>query len=72
MHVFVNSGMCEIWPQIKRCAPVAKKEVLYVFPFGLVAWLCGTVFIDRKNSTQSRTQISSSAESLHKNKVSDF
>jgi len=35
----------------------------------LVAWLCGTVFIDRANSTKSRTQISTSAESLKKNRT---
>jgi len=57
-------GMYEIWPMVKRGVPVSKKEILYVFPFGLVAWLCGTVFIDRSNSTQSRTQITQSAEAL--------
>jgi len=62
-------GLYEIWPLIKRCAVVSKKEVLYVFPFGLVAWLCGAVFIDRANSSKSKTQISETAETLKKDRT---
>jgi len=66
---FYILGMAEIWLTMKRCAAVAKKEILYVFPFGLAAWLCGTVFIDRKKGTDSRVKMSMTAEAIRTNKV---
>jgi lysophosphatidate acyltransferase len=60
-------GMAEIWKHVGKCAVVAKREILYVFPFGLGAWLCGTVFIDRSDSTGARNQISTTGEALRAN-----
>jgi len=42
---------------------------MYVFPFGLASWLCGTVFIDRNNTADSRTKISATAEEIRTNKT---
>ena len=61
--------MAEIWGLMKRCAAVAKKEILYVFPFGGVAWLCGTVFIDRASGPESRVKMSMTAEAIRENRV---
>src|SRR2546428_317779 len=54
---------------MNKCACIAKKEVLYVFPFGLFAWLCGTIFINRRDSRQSQMTISTSAEKIREEKV---
>jgi lysophosphatidate acyltransferase len=54
---------------MKRCACVAKRAIMYVFPFGLASWLCGTVFIDRSNAADSRTKISATAEEITTNKT---
>jgi len=44
-------AMFEIWPILKKAAPIAKKSILYLGPFGLGCWLIGTVFIDRTSKT---------------------
>jgi len=44
-------AMFEIWPILKKAAPVAKKSLMYAGPFGLGCWLIGTVFIDRSSKT---------------------
>jgi len=43
-------ALFEIWPHLKKAAPVAKKSIFYT-PFGICAWLIGTVFIDRRSVT---------------------
>ncbi|XP_014259114.1 1-acyl-sn-glycerol-3-phosphate acyltransferase alpha [Cimex lectularius] len=62
-------GMFELWPVMKKCTVVAKKELLYAGPFGLAAWLCGLVFIDRLNSEASRQAINNSINQLKENKI---
>jgi len=42
-------GMFNIWEVMGKCTVVAKKELIYVPPFGPVAWLAGLVYIDRGN-----------------------
>jgi len=44
-------AVMEIWPILQNAAPVAKKELKYVGPFGLACWLVGVCFIDRKSKT---------------------
>lgn len=63
-------GMFEIWPVMGKCTVVAKKELFYAWPFGLAAWLCGLIFIDRLNSVSSRQTINNSMDQLKKDKVS--
>ncbi|ODM95548.1 1-acyl-sn-glycerol-3-phosphate acyltransferase alpha [Orchesella cincta] len=62
-------AIVELWPTMYKCACIAKKEILYVFPFGLMCWLCGTIFIDRKNPGQSQMKMSTSAEQIIANKT---
>uniref|UniRef100_A0A1B6IBR7 1-acyl-sn-glycerol-3-phosphate acyltransferase n=1 Tax=Homalodisca liturata TaxID=320908 RepID=A0A1B6IBR7_9HEMI len=62
-------GMFELWPVMRKCTVVAKKELFYAWPFGLAAWLCGLIFIDRLNSETSRQAINSSIDQLKKDKV---
>ncbi|NWX40863.1 PLCA acyltransferase, partial [Steatornis caripensis] len=56
--------MMEILPS--RCVPIAKKEILYMGPFGLACWLSGLVFIDRKKREESITTLTELAHSLRK------
>jgi lysophosphatidate acyltransferase len=47
-------GMMKLWPEhIRYCTILAKKELIWVLPFGLTAWLAGVEFIDRKNRERS-------------------
>ncbi|XP_045761578.1 1-acyl-sn-glycerol-3-phosphate acyltransferase alpha-like [Maniola jurtina] len=62
-------GMFNIWDVIGKLAPVAKKEIFYVWPMGLVAYLAGVVFIDRKNSKDAYETLKSTSEVMVKNKT---
>ncbi|KAK0097988.1 hypothetical protein PV326_012009 [Microctonus aethiopoides] len=50
-------GMFNIWHAMGDVAAVAKKTLLWVVPFGPVAWLAGTIFIDRNNSKESMRKL---------------
>lgn len=65
-------GMFEMWPIMDKCTVVAKKEIFYAWPFGLAAWLCGLIFIDRMNSEKARSAINSASEYIKKNKVTSL
>ncbi|CAM9127675.1 unnamed protein product, partial [Lampetra fluviatilis] len=45
-------GLMECLPE--RCAPIAKRELLFVGPFGAIAWLCGVFFIDRQRTQHAK------------------
>lgn len=62
-------GMFDLWPVMDKCTIVAKKELFYAWPFGLGAWLCGLIFIDRMNSEKARSVLNVAAEQLKKEKV---
>ncbi|XP_039288067.1 1-acyl-sn-glycerol-3-phosphate acyltransferase alpha isoform X1 [Nilaparvata lugens] len=62
-------GMFELWPVMQKCTVVAKKELFYAWPFGIAAWLCGLIFIDRLNSESAKTAINCSIEQLKTDKV---
>lgn len=61
--------MFTIWDVVGKIAAIAKKELLYVFPFGLAAWLAGVVFIDRKNPKMAYQQLKATSEVMIKQKV---
>lgn len=61
--------MFQIWSVMRKCTVVAKKELFYAWPFGLAAWLCGLIFIDRLNSGKSRDAINKAAEDIKKDQV---
>ncbi|NXO01328.1 PLCA acyltransferase, partial [Rhinopomastus cyanomelas] len=56
--------MMEVLPS--RCAPIAKKEILYMGPLGLACWISGLTFIDRKKTQESIATLTVVAESMHK------
>ncbi|XP_014279269.3 1-acyl-sn-glycerol-3-phosphate acyltransferase beta [Halyomorpha halys] len=59
-------GMFNIWEVMDKCTAIAKKEILYYFPFGPLAWLGGLVLIDRVNPKEANDQLETSARVLHK------
>ncbi|XP_058056470.1 1-acyl-sn-glycerol-3-phosphate acyltransferase alpha-like, partial [Anopheles bellator] len=42
-------GMMTLWEILHSVIAIAKKEILYLFPFGPAAWLSGLQFINRKD-----------------------
>jgi lysophosphatidate acyltransferase len=47
-------GMVKLWPNhVRYCTILAKKELIWVGPFGSSSWLAGVEFIDRKNREKS-------------------
>ncbi|XP_044729039.1 1-acyl-sn-glycerol-3-phosphate acyltransferase alpha [Chrysoperla carnea] len=64
-------GMFDIWPVMNKCTVVAKKELWYAWPFGLAAWLCGLIFIDRSRmkTDQARTSLTAATEAIKLKKI---
>lgn len=62
-------GMFNIWHVADKVAAVARKEIFYVWPFGLAAYLAGVVFIDRNNSKDAYKQLEITSEVMVKNKT---
>ncbi|KAL1455075.1 hypothetical protein WDU94_009195 [Cyamophila willieti] len=61
-------GLFSVWPVMKDVAAVSKKELLFVFPFGFVAYLAGVIFISRlsKSSKSGQQTIEDAADQLFK------
>ena len=62
-------GMITIWPIMKRCSAIAKKEINYAGPFGFVAWLCGTIFIQRKDPKKAVSSMNEAGDIVKQKKV---
>jgi lysophosphatidate acyltransferase len=62
--------MCRLWPIAGKLAAISKREILYSGPFGLIAWLSGTVFINRSSPGQSRATINDMESKIKREKVS--
>ncbi|XP_075986555.1 1-acyl-sn-glycerol-3-phosphate acyltransferase beta-like [Anticarsia gemmatalis] len=62
-------GMFNIWEVVDKLAAIAKKEIFYVWPFGLSAYLAGVVFIDRSNAKGAYKQLNVTSEVMVKNKT---
>ncbi|XP_065345108.1 1-acyl-sn-glycerol-3-phosphate acyltransferase alpha [Cloeon dipterum] len=62
-------GMFDLWPVMDKCTVVAKKELLYAWPFGLAAWLCGLIFIDRHNSNTAKESMNQATKHIQDNKI---
>ena len=48
---------------------IAKREILYSGPFGLAAWLCGLVFINKRDVTESRELMKVAMEKLKRENI---
>lgn len=62
---FTYKVIAHLWPVIGRATTVVRREVLYLFPFGLASYLWGTLFIDRSNPKNALNQLSVEAKSIN-------
>ncbi|XP_071454954.1 1-acyl-sn-glycerol-3-phosphate acyltransferase alpha-like [Hetaerina americana] len=74
--VLINHQSCldlivlaHIWKIMDRCTVIVKKAVFYLWPFGLAAWLWGTIYIDRNNKETSRTAVNSTSIAIKERKA---
>lgn len=51
---------------IGRATVVAKKELLYAFPFGQAAYLWGTLYIDRSDKSHAMGKLNKEAEAIQR------
>lgn len=56
--------MFHVWPIMGKCTVVAKRQVFYAWPFGLAAWLCGLIFIDRVHKDQAKDKMNNAIDKL--------
>lgn len=63
-----------LWPILGRSTVVAKKAILYAFPFGTGAWLWGTLFIDRGNRNDALNRLNKECDAIEQraNKILMF
>lgn len=53
-----------MWPVMQKCTVVAKRELFFAWPFGLAAWLCGLIFINRMQSDRARDCLYKASNSI--------
>lgn len=61
--------MFDIWPVMNKCTVVAKRELFYAWPFGLAAWLCGLIFINRMQTDLARGHLNEASTNIKKKKI---
>lgn len=55
-------GMMEVLPD--RCSMIAKKELVYAGTVGMVCWLGGIVFINRKKTSDAKSVMAEAAKTM--------
>lgn len=60
-------GLFEILPD--RCVQIAKKELLYAGPAGMVSYLAGVVYINRKRTSDAKSIMAEAAQTMLKENV---
>lgn len=64
---FLFSGLMEILPD--RCSAIAKKELVYAGTVGLICWLGGIVFINRKKTSDAKSVMADTAKVMLNDQV---
>lgn len=54
---------------MRKTTVIAKREILFAGTFGLAAWLCGLVFIDKKTRDESKAVMKKAIEELKRKKI---
>lgn len=54
---------------MNKCTVVAKRELFFAWPFGLAAWLCGLIFINRMQSDRARDQLRQATTNIKNKKI---
>lgn len=60
--LFWFSGLMEILPD--RCSTIAKKELIYAGTVGLICWLGGIIFINRKKTSDAKSVMADAAKAM--------
>ncbi|KAJ8261351.1 hypothetical protein COCON_G00170740 [Conger conger] len=60
-------GLMEILPD--RCTMIAKKELVYAGTVGIVCWLGGIVFINRKKTNDAKSVMGDAAKTMLKDQI---
>lgn len=75
IYVYINVNftvLAEIYPVIRTFTVLAKRELFYLWPFGLAAWLCGTIFIDRLNPGEAKSSVNRTGDIIRTRQVSKY
>ncbi|XKL67298.1 hypothetical protein PGB90_002789 [Kerria lacca] len=56
--------LAELWPILGNCTVISKKEIFYMWPFGLACWLWGTIYIDRLSGEKAKLTINKTAKTI--------
>lgn len=62
--------MMEILPD--RCTTIAKKELIYAGTVGLICWLGGIVFINRKKTSDAKSVMCDAAKTMLEDQVDEL
>ncbi|XP_031850564.1 1-acyl-sn-glycerol-3-phosphate acyltransferase alpha isoform X2 [Nomia melanderi] len=62
----------DLWLMNRRCAVIAKKEILFFGSFGIAAWLWGTIFISRQKSKEAHNIMNNTAQIIKDTKTNLF
>ncbi|XP_071439797.1 1-acyl-sn-glycerol-3-phosphate acyltransferase alpha-like isoform X2 [Hetaerina americana] len=62
-------GLMHLWESFHPMAVVIKKEVFYVWPFGLAAYLAGAIYVDRSRGKNAFYSIEASAQRAAQDKI---
>ncbi|XP_038209077.1 1-acyl-sn-glycerol-3-phosphate acyltransferase alpha-like [Zerene cesonia] len=62
-------GLFNVWHVAVKVAAIARKELFYIWPFGLAAYLAGVVFIDRNSTKDAYKQLKITSDVMVKNKT---
>lgn len=63
--IFFSIVLAYLWPIIGRATAVSRKEVLYLFPFGLAAYLWGTLYINRSNKSDALNKLNKESKAIN-------
>jgi len=69
---YLIAALINIAKHLDAISIVAKKILLYLWPFGLCAWLMGTIFIDREKPKQAYETLEQASRILIENKVGNI
>ncbi|KAL3277029.1 hypothetical protein HHI36_012391 [Cryptolaemus montrouzieri] len=67
--IFDILGQFMLWPVMRKCTVIVKKELFYFWPFGLAAWLAGLIFIPRTNPEKAKAIMAEAGEKIKKEKT---
>ena len=58
------------WLGPKNTSFIAKKSILFLPLFGIISWLCGTIFINRKNKKSALSSMDNAVKAIKEKKIS--